>query len=184
MLLVQSVKLTWDKMERGAKFANVRKQFPFAYVLPQTDTYDNVMLHNQYFYQHNTKFINTSHTRKKIYCYSSIEKLHLHNVTICQNQYEYEICYHNYRRGHNKDYHNIQSQYYRKNCINEVAFTLKQYQYGRIIWNERSIDFDGIWNYNIYIYNFYVADKMPQNNIFVSCAPDFVYKQMAMLYRH
>ena len=51
MLIVQSIKLTWDKMERGAKFANVRKQFPFAYPLPQTDTYDNVILHNQYFYQ-------------------------------------------------------------------------------------------------------------------------------------
>lgn len=191
MLLVQNIKLTWGKMERGAKFANARKQFPFAYILPQTDIYDNVMLHIQYFRQYNTEFLNSYQPRRQIYCYSSIEKLHLlKNISVIPYENEYEVCFcgygHSwpYMRGHNKDYYNKKSQYYGRDCLNEVAFMLKQYQYGRIIWNERSIDFDGIWNYNIYIYNFYVADKIPQNNIFVSRTPDFVYKQMAMLYRH
>lgn len=191
MLLVQNIKLTWGKMERGAKFANARKQFPFAYILPQTDIYDNVMLHIQYFRQYNTEFLNSYQPRHQIYCYSSIEKLHLlKNISVIPYENEYEVCFcgygHSwpYMRGHNKDYYNKKSQYYGRDCLNEVAFMLKQYQYGRIIWNERSIDFDGIWNYNIYIYNFYVANKMPQNDIFISHTPDVVYKKMSMLYRH
>lgn len=188
MLIVQSIKLTWDKMERGAKSANARKQFPLAYPLPQTDTYNNVMLHTQYFRQHNTAFLNQS--IRKIYCYSSTEKLHLHNAVICQNEDEYEISffYHYgfpHRRGHNKNYHNVESCYYGQDRLNEIAFTLKQYQYGRMIWNSRNIEYDtGNWNYNIYVYNFYVTDKMPESDIFVSHTPDFEYKQMAMLYRH
>ncbi len=192
MLLIQEIKLTWDKMERNAKSANARNQFPFAYTLPQTNTYDNVMLHIQYFRQHNTQFLNSYQPRRQIYCYSSIEKLHLlKNISIVPYENEYEICFCGdgyswpYMRGHNKDYYNIKSQYYGKDCLNEVAFTLKQHQYGRIIWNGRMVEFDtGEWYYNIYVYNFYVADKMPQNDIFISHTPDFVYKKMSMLYRH
>ena len=153
MLLIQEMKLTWDKMERNAKSANARNQFPFAYTLPQTNTYDNVMLHIQYFRQHNTQFLNSYQPRRQIYCYSSIEKLHLlKNISIVPYENEYEVCF----------------------CGD-----------GRIIWNGRMVEFDtGEWYYNIYVYNFYVADKMPQNDIFISHTPDFVYKKMSMLYRH
>lgn len=94
MLLIQEIKLTWDKMERNAKSANARNQFPFAYTLPQTNTYDNVMLHIQYFRQHNTQFLNSYQPRRQIYCYSSIEKLHLlKNISIVPYENEYEVCF-------------------------------------------------------------------------------------------
>ncbi len=188
MLLIQSIELIWDKKERDSKGANARKQFSMAYPLPQIDVYDNILLHYQSFYQYNTQFLNTFHSRKKVFCYCSTKQINLPNVTICQKEQEYEICfsYHQgipYRRGHNKDYHNIQSPFYRKDCLNEAAFVLKQNQYGRMIWNDRTIDLDtGNWYYNLHIYNFYVADKIPQKNIFVSYTPDFEYKQMVMLY--
>ncbi len=188
MLLIQNIQLTWDKKERDTKGANARKQFSMAYPFPQTNIYDNIVLHYQSFYQCKTKFLNTFYSKKNFFCYHSIEQVNLPNVTICQREKEYEICfsYHYgipYRRGHNKDYHNMQSQFYRKDCLNEIAFILKQNQYGRMVWNDRTIDLDtGNWYYNIYIHNFYVANKMPQKNILVSHTPDFEYKQMVMLY--
>ena len=177
-------------MERNAKSAEARSQFPMAYLLPEINIYNNAIIHYQYFHQYNTEFINTLLPRHQIYCYSSIEQLHLINVAISQNEYGYEFSFRGdnsipYMRGHNKDYYNIQSRYYGKDCLNEIAFTLKQKQYGRIIWNTRSIEFDtGDWYYNIHIYNFYVVDELPQSNIFVSHIPHFVYKKMSMLYRH
>ena len=55
---------------------------------------DNVMLHIQYFRQHNTQFLNSYQPRRQIYCYSSIEKLHLlKNISIVPYENEYEICF-------------------------------------------------------------------------------------------
>lgn len=191
MLVFQEIQLTWDKKERAAKSANARNQFCMAYPLPKMDIYDNVMLHRQYFWQRGDQFINDVYPRKNIYCYSCIEKLHLTKISISQKEKEYEFCFHGdcttpYIRGHNKDYHNIQSRYYGKDCLNEVAFTLKQNQYGRIIWNQRYTEFfdTGEWYYKLHIYNFYVTDKAPQSDIFICNTPDFVYKKMSALYRH
>ena len=55
MLLIQNIQLTWDKKERGTKGANARKQFSMAYPFPQTNIYDNIVLHYQSFYQCKTK---------------------------------------------------------------------------------------------------------------------------------
>ena len=63
MLLIQNIQLTWDKKERDTKGANARKQFSMAYPFPQTNIYDNIVLHYQSFYQCKTKFLNTFYSK-------------------------------------------------------------------------------------------------------------------------
>lgn len=126
--------------------------------------------------------------------YNSVSKLNLTNLyfspCIEKDGFEVSFFYDErrsgkpFRRGHNKDYHNLQSPLYHIDCLNETAFILKKNQYGRILWNERRIDYDtGEWYYQLHIYNMiYLLDKISKNDIFVSNKPDFIYRQEAVLY--
>lgn len=87
------------------------------------------------------------------------------------------------RRGHNKDYNNIDSRLYGKDILNETAFVLKEGQKGRIMYNGRFTDYDtGQWWYeqtavniaNISFGNF-------TSNIFLDSEFDYMYNQLADL---
>lgn len=82
-----------------------------------------------------------------------------------------------------KNYNNPQSPLCRKYCLNETAFILKPNQYGRILWNERTIDWDtGEWYYYVRTYNIlFLPDGISRADIFVADEPDFIYKQMVVL---
>ncbi len=147
--------------------------------------------------------------------YSSVSELNLTNLSICFQKDSYDITFFYdeqrsglpFRRGHNKDFHNQDSPFYRKDVLNETVFSLSQNQYGRIIWNERRTDYDtGQWYYQLHIYNLFYFSSQPQSSvsrfhkknrqqdlqdrkfpedrkdIFVRNKPDFEYKQLAFLY--
>lgn len=131
--------------------------------------------------------------RNQLRSFSRIEDLKLANLSILSAPESISVSffYDNqrsgtpYRRGHNQDFHNAGAPLYRKDCLNETAFVLSPGQYGRIIWNERRTDYDTqIWYYQLHICNlFHISSENPiQNDIFLSSKPDFVYKQLAVLY--
>lgn len=88
------------------------------------------------------------------------------------------------RRGRNKDYHNQQSFWYGRDCLNEEAFLLEPGQYGRILWNERLTDYDtGIWYYQLHIYNILLVKRgLPPADVLLTRQPDYEYEQLADLY--
>ncbi len=124
--------------------------------------------------------------------YSSVDALNLTNLSIYPKDNMFDIVFFYdeqrsgvpFRSGHNRDFLNPDSRLYQKNNLNETAFLLKKNQYGRIVWNERRVDYDlGTWYYELHIYNiFYAQGQDVPKNIFVRTEPDFVYQQIARLY--
>ncbi len=88
------------------------------------------------------------------------------------------------RRGRNRDYHNQQSVWHGRDCLNEEAFLLEPGKYGRIVWNERCADYDtGSWYYQLHIYNILLFKRgVPPADILLTRQPDYEYKQLADLY--
>lgn len=156
-------------------------------------------------------------SRRNYLCqsYSSVSMLNLTNLSICFQNGSYEVTFFYdeqrsglpVRKGHNKDFHNQDSPFYRKDILNETVFSLSQNQYGRIIWNERRTDYDtGQWYYQLHIYNLFYFSNQPYlpihqsrnkrrqpkpqdrnfskdiKDIFVKNQPDFEYRQLAYLY--
>lgn len=195
MLFIQNICLTWGKKERGSVYADMRKRLPSACSIDQLpDRFcGDVVMHHLYFHQTGTKF-HTLHIKDAYHFqyFSSVQDLNLTNLLIQTNPEGYEVTFfydetrsgRPVRRGHNKDYHNIESPLYRHDMLNETAFFLKPEQYGRIHWNERKIDYDtGEWYYQWHIINLlHNQDRMPEKDIFRNRKPDFEYKQMAVLY--
>lgn len=147
--------------------------------------------------------------------YSSVSALNLTNLSVCFKKDSYDITFFYdeqrsglpTRRGHNKDFHNQDSPFYRKDVLNHMVFSLSQNQYGRIIWNERRTDYDtGQWYYQLHIYNLFYLSSQPHlsakqshkkhrpqdlkdknfaeeiKDIFVRNEPDYEYSQLAFLY--
>ena len=129
---------------------------------------------------------------RKFEAYSSIQELNLTNLSVSSIQNGFEVSFYYdrfrsglpFRRGHNKDYCNRQSRLYGQDCLNEIAFILKENQYGRIVWNERKKEVDtGVWYYKILVYNlFSTISSNFKYDIFMSRTPDYEYKQLATLY--
>ena len=195
MLLVQDICLTWGKKERNSICAKKRAEFPMAYLLDNfPDTFHgDVIVHHLNFGQRGTMFQNLwMNDTYRFQFYSSIQNLNLTNLLIQSDVESYEVTFfydaHSsgqpIRQGHNKDYHNVDSLLYRHDILNETVFSLRPGQYGRVIWNERKIDFDtGEWYYQLHVSNLlHYVGKMPEQDIFLIHRPDFEYKQMAVLY--
>jgi hypothetical protein len=222
MLLIQNIRLSWDKNERGAKGEDVRRSFPPAYPVGH-QLFGEAVVQNLYFYQEEDRIMDYNQaeyffmekslprigftkeqaaeeakkriewTKKHQYqSYPSIDALNLANLSVCakENQVEITFFYDEQRsgvpvrRGHNKDFLNPDSRFYQKDNLNETAFILGKNQYGRIIWNERKVDYDqGTWYYEFHIYNLiYLTENKFPDNIFLQAEPDYIYRQLARLY--
>lgn len=225
MLLIQEIDLTWQKNERGGKYAQARKQFPAAYSLEEMPVQVNAALvHHLSFYQVGDTFLDAAQEirqsleqflpkigfspkqiqqeiqqrlslikRNRLQSFSRVDDLNLTNLSIYPVPEGFSVSFfydeHRsgmpYRRGHNQGFHDPSSPLYCKDCLNETAFVLSPGQYGRIIWNERRTDYDDqTWYYQLHIRNlFYVPlDQNIKKDIFIAVQPDFVYKQIAVLY--
>ena len=195
MLLIQDICLSWGKNERSSACARMRAEFPMVYTLDNLPNmfHGDVIVHRLNFWQRGSMF-ETSHMGDayRFQFYSSVQDLNLTNLSIRLDSEDYEVTFfydehrsgQPIRRGHNKDYHVIDSLLYCHDILNETAFTLKRGQYGRIIWNERETNYDtGEWYYQLHISNLLnYPEKMPKTDIFLDCRLDFEYKQMATLY--
>lgn len=124
--------------------------------------------------------------------YAAIQDINLANAAICYREDRIELTFfydeHRsgapFRRGHNKDYQDQDSPFYRRDVLNETAFALTCGQYGRILWNERRTDYDnGTWYYQLHIYNlYYLQSENIPCDIFTRKEPDEQYRQLAVLY--
>ncbi|MCM1064334.1 MAG: hypothetical protein NC420_07650 [Eubacterium sp.] len=195
LLLVQDICLAWGKRERGSVSAGVRAGFPMAYSLDKSsDTFHgDIFVHRLSFWQKETVIqalrLDDGY---RFQWYFSAQDLNLTHLAVRWDAGSYEVSFfyderrggQPVRRGHNKDYHNVDSSLYRHDILNETAFSLGAGQYGRVLWNERDLDYDtGEWYYQWHIVNLlYGLDKMPERDIFLARRPDFEYQQMAALY--
>lgn len=68
--------------------------------------------------------------------------------------------------------------------MNENAFLLVPGEYGRVMWNERNVDYDtGHWYYQLHIYNILLYPRgVPPTDILAQRQPDYEYEQMADLF--
>lgn len=193
MILIQNINLCWSKDERGTDQAKARQQFSPAYPLEENMPAGNVVVHCLHFYQKGEEL--TASTLKnrqyRVQVYQSAEEVNLPNLSIKPCPCGLEVSYYYderqrgkpFRRGHNKDYNNLQSPLYRRDCLNETAFVLAPGQYGRIQWNERKTDWDtGEWYYWMHIYNILLLpDGISKADVFTADEPDYLYRQMAVL---
>ncbi len=193
MLLIQDICLSWGKKERNSACAKKRTEFSVAYSL---DTMPNVfhgevLVNRLNFRQSGTVFQISNGAANCFQSYPSVKDLNLTNLYFHSDTYSCTVVFFYderrsgkpVRRGHNKDYDNAASLLYRHDVLNETAFSLKQGQYGRVIWNERKTDWDtGEWYYQLHALNLLYSEKMPEADIFLTGKPDFEYKQLAVLY--
>lgn len=193
MLLIQDICLSWSKKERNSACAKKRAKFPAAYSLDKASNvfHEEILVNRLNFWQNGTVFQTSNGVANCFQSYSFVKDLNLTNLYIQSNTCGYKVVFfyderHSgqpVRRGHNKDYDNAESLLYRHDILNETAFSLKQEQYGRIIWNERKTDWEtGEWYYQLHTLNLLYSDKMPEADIFLTRKPNFEYKQIAVLY--
>lgn len=195
MLLIQDICLSWGKEERGFAYAKKRAEFPLVYSLDKLpDTFHgDVIVHRLYFWQKGSMFQTLQMNNAYRYqMYTSVQDLNLTNLSIQSDAESYDVTFfyderrsgRPIRQGHNKDYNDKNSLLYRHDILNETAFSLRQGQYGQVIWNERKIDCDtGGWYYRLHVDNLlHCRGKIPQKDIFLNSKRDFEYKQMAELY--
>ncbi len=202
MLAVQEITLSWGKAERGGRPAEARERFGRAYPSEKILLSGEAAVQSLYFHQRGIRFERYGRTESFRDNCSCVEKLKLVNLSIRPSVLEaqeavegnalYEVTFfydeHRsekpLRRGHNKDYHNVDSPLYRKDCLNETAFVLKPGEYGRILWNERKLDFDtGEWYYMLHIVNLCnLRNRECGKNLFLGRAPEHEYRQLADLF--
>lgn len=195
MLFIQDICLSWHKEERSAEYAKVRTGFPMAYAfdnIPGT-FHGDALVHRLDFWQKRTKvYALQMNEQYHFQFYASVQDLNLTNILIQSGAKGYTVNFfydqnrsgRPVRQGHNKDYHNVDSPLYCHDILNETAFFLEKGQYGRILWNERTLDYDtGEWYFQIHGINFvHSTDLIPEIDIFLARKPDYEYKQMAVLF--
>lgn len=193
MLLIQDICLSWDKKERNSTCAKRRTEFPVAYSLDKMPNafQGEVLVNRLNFRQSGTVFQTSNRAANCFQSYPFVKDLNITNLYIQSDTHSCTVVFfyderrsgQPVRRGHNKDFDNTDSLLYRHDILNETAFSLKQGQYGRIIWNERKTDWDtGAWYYQLHALNLLYSDKMPEADVFLTRKPDFEYKQIAALY--
>lgn len=193
MLLIQDICLSWGKKERDSACAKKRTEFPVAYSLDKMPNvfHGEVLVNHLNFRQRGTVFQTSNGVADCFQAYPFVNDLNLTNLYIQSDTYSCTVVFfyderrsgRPVRRGHNKDYDNADSLLYRHDILNETAFSLKNGQYGRVIWNERKTDWDtGEWYYQLHALNLLYSDKIPKADIFLTRKPDFEYKQIAALY--
>jgi len=182
MLLVQHVKLYWDKKYRGAPYSTSRNRLPKAYGLPKAFfDYNPLGYPMHYIYlQQDEGGIHEKISR--VDTLTEYENVQVGATEILRHGDDYEVRY-------RYDFHQAipkRQKYDPKDCIykplNELAMHLKQNEYGRVICNGRFSSYDGNWSYNLDIINIFnsPADIVPLD-VFIANEPDKLYKQIEFL---
>jgi len=189
MLVIQKIDLEWYKEARGHKPAEVRSRFAKAYRIPTTDItaeYKDILFHHLFFLQRGIHIISRASSIKNRYSHVSLPNL---NISFENDNLRVKFSHDGstgnpFRRGHNEDFNNVDSPFYRKDFLNETAFVLCPEEYGRLIYNERKVvAFEGDWYYQLHIVNFICIEKQNlRPTIFTSKKPDKVYQNLASLF--
>ena len=187
MLLVQKIKVSWNKECRGGEGAIQRSKMNQAAMLPK-NFFEYVSFGRPYHYLYLSQDREGFHTkmeRKDILKEKKDTMRFLcEPVEILQeNDDEYRV---NYR--YDLHYRAIPPRYQYDSTgtpmpLNEEAFTLHIGEYGRVVCNGRFVDIDlGWWWYEMEIVNIRVMPKDSMHlDCFLSEEPKYIYKQIAFL---
>ncbi len=201
MLFVQYISLFYKKDVRYANYANVRNSLKFVPIVTE-EIPDCEVLYQKVFYRQRINSLYkykdeiktfgqevfTAGTRDVLCGYDKL----IHHTRIFREDDRYKImfcndsyyCFNGRKRcGHNEKFSDRSSPFYHKNLINETAFKLRLNDYGRIIYNDRYVEYDsGQWYYGLHIINFINCDKSQyREKMFFRKVPDYEYKNMQYL---
>lgn len=134
MLFVQDICLSYGKKDRLSVYAEERAKFPMVDSLDKLpDTlHGEVIVHRLNFRQRENKFqASYLNDKNRLQLHTSVRNLNLANLSICRDAKSYEVTFFRderrsgqpIRRGHNKDYHNLDSLLY---MTNNPDFEYKQ----------------------------------------------------------
>ncbi|MCM1505941.1 MAG: hypothetical protein NC177_02245 [Ruminococcus flavefaciens] len=175
MLFVQHISLTYCKNVRYADYANARNAIKFAPVKIEKVPDCEVLFNQIMLFQNTDELHKYSNTTRK--CNSDDPSLYNpqcynflpfdNRISIKKSDRNYEIIY---RDGKSKGYF-------------KSPFTLKNNEYGRIIYNNRYVSSDtGKWYYELHTLNFINCDKSKyRKKMFFRKVPDYEYKNMQYL---
>lgn len=173
MLFVQEIVLVYTKAVRRGNFANARKSVKFLPVeFDKADITDEILFNKVGLFQspdgireqrNKTRILGEKALFTGKFCDTFGER-----IFVKRAENGYEILYTDKKaRGYIKS-----------------KFTLTEGKSGRIVYNDRSSDWDcPVWNYYLITFNFVCADKADfKPKIFFNKNPDFTFNDMKNLY--
>lgn len=187
MLLVQKIKVSWNKESRGGEGAIQRSKMKQAAMLPK-NFFEYVSFgqpyHFLYLSQDKQGFHTTTEGKYILKEKKDPMRFLCDPIEIVQeNNDKYRV---NYR--YDLHYGAIPPRYQYNSTgtltpLNEEAFTLHMGEYGQAICNGRFVDIDlGWWGYEMEIVNIRIMPKDSAHlDCFLSEEPTYIYKQMAFL---
>ncbi len=201
MLFVQYISIVYYKNVRYANYANARNAIKFVPIVCNNVPDCEVFVQNVPIYQSVDGIKKYSPRFEKygeeIFTVDKFDPCRnyyriIRNIRILKKDDSYKIrfcddrSYTRYnsfkRRGHNESFMDSKSLFCHADVINETAFNLKPDEYGRIIYNERTVRTDEQWYYTLYVVNFINCDKSKyREKMFFRKVPDYEYKNMQYL---
>lgn len=173
MLYIQEIDLIYTKAVRYGNFANARKAVKFLPVeFDKADVTDEVLFNKVGLFQ-SPDGIREQRNKVRIYGENALftgkfaPDFFGERIFVKRAENGYEILYTDKKqRGYIKS-----------------KFTLTEGKSGRIVYNDRSSDWDcSVWNYYLITFNFVCADKADlKPKIFFRKQPDFTFADMKEL---
>ncbi len=169
MLFIQKIELEYRKDVRYANYAQIRNAIKFMPVKISKDKIDSeILLNSIKIYQSTDGMKTYPETDKQysseVFCKGKFDRnIFEYNIAVKKlSDNEYEILY---KRSFSKE------------------FVVKNGEYGRIVFNERSTYWDtGEWYYQLFTYNFVCCDKNDfREKIFFKKETDYNIKDMKYL---
>lgn len=174
MLFVQKIELKYKKDVRYPEYAMIRKAEKFRPMNLKNSEEDGKIIFNDIMLFQDTGGIYEYYNRIRQYDEEAFYNLRCYNSPLGEridvkksNNGSYEIMYRN----------KVSNGYYKS------LFILKNNEYGRSIYNERSVSYDnGIWYYSLVTYNFINVNKSGiREKMFFKKVSDYEYKDMKYL---
>lgn len=174
MLFVQKIELKYKKDVRYPEYAMIRKTEKFRSLNLNNFEADREILFNDIMMFQDADGLYEDYNRTRQYNEEAF-----YNLKCYYSPLGTRIAVKKFDNGSYKVmYKDKNSHGYYKN-----PFTLKNNEYGRIIYNEREIgEYTGIWYYFLVTYNFVSCDKSGiREKMFFRKVPDYEYKDMQYL---
>ena len=171
MLFIQYISLTYCKNVRYANYANARNSIKFMPIAVDRIS-DCEVLFNRI-----TLFQDTDGLCEHF------NKVRQYDNSILYNPKCYTSPFGNRIAVKKSDDGSYEIMYRSSKCYYKSPFTLKNNEYGRIIYNDRYVEFDsGQWYYELHTINFINCDKLKyREKMFFRKVPDYEHKDMQYL---
>lgn len=182
ILIIQTIRLYWNKKVRGAPYSSIRNQWQKAYPLPSNffEFFGDGNLEHEIYLEQNQSGIIKIESRRKIR--KQEKNIQISGIKVLKKQNQYEVIYCSNLQGGNPIRKKYDKQKHSYIALNETAMNLEENEYGRIIYNGRYTTWDEMY-YRMDVINLiYIKKKDGSCDIFQVREPDKIYKQIAKLY--